>query len=186
MLAEIWIEEAVQKLRPDFVVLAMTAEGLVNAASDDTSTAWLRTAGRRAAEAAQARAGEDPHVLAWRDAYRDFGAKPQRTRPSVDALLRSAPWPVTLIDLFTSFPRDPDASAQKTALASVLMAYARSSPQTIRGKLMPVIVERISVMQNRTASTRPTRSQPGPQAAKPLRATHIGPPCGFAGSSMFR
>ncbi|WP_289008664.1 phenylalanine--tRNA ligase beta subunit-related protein [uncultured Thermomonospora sp.] len=90
MLAEIWIEEAVQKLRPDFVVLAMTAEGLVNAASDDTSTAWLRTAGRRAAEAAQAQAGEDPHVLAWRDAYRDFGAKPQRTRPSVDALLRRA------------------------------------------------------------------------------------------------
>ena len=58
----------------------------------------------------------------------------------VDGLLRSAPWPVTLTDLFTSLPHDPAVSAEKTALASVLMGYARSSPQTIRGKLMPVIV----------------------------------------------
>ncbi len=58
----------------------------------------------------------------------------------VDGLLRSDPWPVTLTDLFTSFPHDPDVSADRTALATVLMGYARSSPQTIRGKLMPVIV----------------------------------------------
>ena len=58
----------------------------------------------------------------------------------VDALLRAVPWPITLTDLFTSFPHDPDVSADKTALASVLMSYARSSPQTIRGTLMPVIV----------------------------------------------
>ena len=58
----------------------------------------------------------------------------------VDGLLRSDPWPVTLTDLFTSFPHDPEVSAERTALATVLMGYARSSPQTIRGKLMPVIV----------------------------------------------
>ncbi len=58
----------------------------------------------------------------------------------VDGLLRSRPWAVTLTDLFTAFPRDPDVSADKTAAASMLMGYARSSPQTIRGKLMPVIV----------------------------------------------
>jgi len=58
----------------------------------------------------------------------------------VDGLLRSDPWPVTLTDLFTSFPHDPDVSASRTALATVLMGYARSSPQTIRGTLMPVIV----------------------------------------------
>ncbi|SEG82789.1 B3/B4 domain-containing protein (DNA/RNA-binding domain of Phe-tRNA-synthetase) [Thermomonospora echinospora] len=92
MLAEIWVEDAVQKLRPDFAVLAMTAEGLANDASDDVSADWLHKAGLRAAEAAQARSAQgsadDPHVLAWREAYRGFGAKPQRTRPSVDALLR--------------------------------------------------------------------------------------------------
>lgn len=31
-----------------------------------------------------------PHVAAWRDAYRQFGAKPQRTRNSLEALLRRA------------------------------------------------------------------------------------------------
>ncbi len=58
----------------------------------------------------------------------------------VDGLLRGDPWPVTLTDLFTSLPHDPEVSADRTALATVLMGYARSSPQTIRGKLMPVIV----------------------------------------------
>ena len=58
----------------------------------------------------------------------------------VDALLRHAVWPVSLNGLFTSFPHDPSISEQKTLLAATLMAYARSSPQTIRGRLMPVIV----------------------------------------------
>jgi len=31
-----------------------------------------------------------PHVAAWRDAYRAFGAKPQRTRNSLEALMRRA------------------------------------------------------------------------------------------------
>ena len=31
-----------------------------------------------------------PHVAAWREAYRAFGAKPQRTRNSVEALMRRA------------------------------------------------------------------------------------------------
>ena len=31
-----------------------------------------------------------PHVAAWRDAYRGFGAKPQRTRNSMEALIRRA------------------------------------------------------------------------------------------------
>ena len=34
---------------------------------------------------------EQPHVAAWREAYRAFGAKPQRTRNSLEALLRRAP-----------------------------------------------------------------------------------------------
>lgn len=31
---------------------------------------------------------EHPHLAAWREAFRAFGAKPQRTRPSAEALLR--------------------------------------------------------------------------------------------------
>ncbi|MFI0354321.1 B3/4 domain-containing protein [Actinomadura sp. 9N407] len=77
MLERIVIDEAVRELRPDAVVLAMTAEGLVNGPSDVAD--WSVKA-----------AAEDAHVEAWREAYRSFGAKPQRTRSSVDALLRRA------------------------------------------------------------------------------------------------
>ena len=58
----------------------------------------------------------------------------------VDALLRHQVWPVSLNDVFTSLGPDPAASEQRILLAATLMAYARSSPQTIRGRLMPVIV----------------------------------------------
>ncbi len=58
----------------------------------------------------------------------------------VDALLQGAPWPVALTDLFTSYPHDDEVSAHRVALAETLMGYARSNPQRIRGKLMPVIV----------------------------------------------
>jgi hypothetical protein len=47
---------------------------------------------------------------------------------------------VSLNGLFTSFPQQPEVSSEKSLLAATLMAYARSSPQTIRGRLMPVIV----------------------------------------------
>ena len=83
MLEQVEVAEAVRELRPDFAVLVMTAEGLGNGPSDEVGEGWL-------AEAAQAADAGDPHVEAWREAYRAFGAKPQRTRPSVDALLRRA------------------------------------------------------------------------------------------------
>ncbi|MEU5988240.1 phenylalanine--tRNA ligase beta subunit-related protein [Spirillospora sp. NPDC047418] len=83
MLERIGVDEAVLELRPDFAVLVMTAQGLANGPSDQVSEEWL-------AEAAGKADADDPHVEAWREAYRAFGAKPQRTRPSVDALLRRA------------------------------------------------------------------------------------------------
>jgi hypothetical protein len=107
------------------------------------------------AERSRARALLLAHRDRLRDEFEAFRPTSQRYSPLsfffnfshnvvkgtiVDALLRGAPWPVTLTDLFTSFPHDPGVSADRTALASVLMGYARSSPQTIRGKLMPVIV----------------------------------------------
>ena len=43
----------------------------------------------RPAERLAGRAPEElEHLAQWREAYRAFGAKPQRTRPSVEALLR--------------------------------------------------------------------------------------------------
>jgi Uncharacterized conserved protein len=83
MLEYITVNESIRELRPDFAVLVVIAEGLGNGLSDELSTGWLKAAGDKAVL-------EDPHVQAWREAYAAFGAKPKRTRPSVDALLRRA------------------------------------------------------------------------------------------------
>ncbi|NUR93307.1 MAG: cytoplasmic protein [Nonomuraea sp.] len=85
MLDDISVDEAIYELRPDFAVLLITAEGLTNGPTDERSRAWL-------AEASAAPA-QPEKIEAWKEAYRAFGAKPQRTRPSVDALTRRLPLP---------------------------------------------------------------------------------------------
>ncbi|TMR16279.1 cytoplasmic protein [Nonomuraea turkmeniaca] len=85
MLDDIWVDDAVFDLRPDFAVLLMTARGLRNGPTDDRSRAWLAAASEVEVQTAK--------IDAWKDAYRAFGAKPQRTRPSVDALTRRMPLP---------------------------------------------------------------------------------------------
>ncbi|MDP9849225.1 B3/4 domain-containing protein [Streptosporangium lutulentum] len=87
MIENIWVDPSVGALRPDFAVLAMGVYGLRNGTTDDRSRGWLAEAAEKAV------AADDPKVEAWRDAYRAFGAKPQRTRPSVDALVRRMPLP---------------------------------------------------------------------------------------------
>ena len=59
----------------------------------------------------------------------------------VDSLLWSAPWAISLSDLLTGAvrPDEPIERARET-LARTLMAYARTNPHKIRGRLMPVIV----------------------------------------------
>src|SRR2546430_962726 len=83
------VERPVLELRPDYTALIVVAEGLRPGPSDEASDALLRDA---EAQAQAALGGRDPGelapVAAWRAAYQAFGAKPKRTRPSVEALLR--------------------------------------------------------------------------------------------------
>jgi hypothetical protein len=62
----------------------------------------------------------------------------------VHALLQSATRiphsALSLNDLFTALPHDDPRRPEKEAMAHTLMAYARANPDTIRGRLMPVIV----------------------------------------------
>lgn len=58
----------------------------------------------------------------------------------VDALLWGEAWDVSMNDLLTGVPRAGLEAGSQQLLASTLMAYARSNPDRIRGKLMPVIV----------------------------------------------
>ena len=88
-LAAVSVAPEVLELRPDYRVLMVVAEGLEPGPPDGISDELLARAGIRARTALGGRAPEDvPQVADWRAAYRAFGAKPQRTRPSVEALLR--------------------------------------------------------------------------------------------------
>jgi hypothetical protein len=58
----------------------------------------------------------------------------------VDALLRSEIRDVSFNDLLTAMPRGEPIAQSKERLATTLMGYARSNPDTIRGRLTPVIV----------------------------------------------
>jgi DNA/RNA-binding domain of Phe-tRNA-synthetase-like protein len=91
-LAAASVHPAVHDLRPDYVALLVAADRLPGSPSDESSDAWLREAEAAAvARLAGAAPEERPHVALWREAYRAFGAKPQRTRNSLEALLRRVP-----------------------------------------------------------------------------------------------
>jgi DNA/RNA-binding domain of Phe-tRNA-synthetase-like protein len=78
-------------LRPDYRALLIAVDGIVPGPSDDQSEALLLEAETAARAALGTRPVEAlPHVAAWREAYRAFGAKPQRTRNSLEALTRRA------------------------------------------------------------------------------------------------
>jgi DNA/RNA-binding domain of Phe-tRNA-synthetase-like protein len=80
---------AVFALRPDYRAMLLAVDGIVAGPGDQASDALLQAAEAAAAEALRGRPVEQlPHVAAWREAYRAFGAKPQRTRNSLEALLR--------------------------------------------------------------------------------------------------
>jgi DNA/RNA-binding domain of Phe-tRNA-synthetase-like protein len=90
-LADAHVDAAVFALRPDYRVMLLAVDGLVTDTSDQVSEALLVAAEVAARQALSERPVEQlPHVAAWREAYRAFGAKPQRTRNSVEALLRRA------------------------------------------------------------------------------------------------
>jgi DNA/RNA-binding domain of Phe-tRNA-synthetase-like protein len=88
-LAAARIDDAVRALRPDYRALLVAVSGVAPGPGDARSEAALA-----AAEASARQRGgaveDDPRVAAWREAYRAFGAKPQRTRNSLEALLRRA------------------------------------------------------------------------------------------------
>jgi len=73
-------------LRPDFAALSIHAENGRNSASDAHAAELLRVACSELDAAPWAEA----HLTSWRDAYRAFGAKPQRTPCSVEALRKRA------------------------------------------------------------------------------------------------
>lgn len=94
------VDAAVLALRPDYRALLLLVEGVRGGPPDPRSERLLR-------EAEQSSAGidvsgePDPQVGAWQEAYRSFGAKPSRTRSSLDALRRRAAAGLPRVDRIT-------------------------------------------------------------------------------------
>ena len=90
-LAGASVDPSVFGLRPDYRALLLAVDGITPGPSDESSERLL-VAAESAARTATATTPVDQlsHIAAWREAYRAFGAKPQRTRNSVEALTRRA------------------------------------------------------------------------------------------------
>ena len=88
-LAVASIDQSVADLRPDYRAMLLAVSGIEPGPSDAMTEALLvraETSGREVLAAGPVE--DEPHVATWREAYRRFGAKPQRTRNSLEALLR--------------------------------------------------------------------------------------------------
>lgn len=83
-LAAVHIDQAIFDLRPDYCAGLMVVAGISSGPSDTDSDHWLQAADSCNIDL------DDVHLEHWRDTYRAFGAKPNRTRPSADALSRRA------------------------------------------------------------------------------------------------
>ena len=89
VLRAISIDDSIFELRPDYRAVVIVTDGLEPGPSDALSEDLLSGAERSARTLLSHTPIEQiPQVAAWRDTYRSFGAKPQRTRNSLEALLR--------------------------------------------------------------------------------------------------
>ena len=132
LLAGARVDPAVRALRPDYRALLVTVDGLVPGPSDDASDAFLQEAEAAARKALAGQPAEElPHVAAWREAYRAFGAKPQRTRNSLEALLRRVESGLPRVNRLTDLYNAVSVLHQVPLGGEDLDRYA-SSPRLIR------------------------------------------------------
>lgn len=90
-LAASQVDPAVFALRPDYRAQLIVVDGIAPGAGAPVADDLVARAEERARTLAHDTSVEHlPHIAAWREAYRAFGAKPQRTRNSLEALTRRA------------------------------------------------------------------------------------------------
>ncbi|KAF3490790.1 uncharacterized protein GIQ15_00307 [Arthroderma uncinatum] len=89
LLQAVRIAPEIFQLRPDYRALLLVVEGIPPGPSDDSTEALLQQAETTAKDLLSKHpVTEIPHIAAWREAYKAFGAKPQKTRNSLEALTR--------------------------------------------------------------------------------------------------
>ena len=103
LIAASSVAPEVFQLRPDYRAFLIVAEGLAPGPSDSQSEELMLRAEKVVEQAIGSNGAveELAPIVAWREAYRSFGAKPQRTRPSAEALIRRASGGLPRIDRIT-------------------------------------------------------------------------------------
>lgn len=131
-LSEAAVAPEVWKLRPDYRALLLAVDGIVPGPSDEASEALLQSAEASARAAlAHTPVEELPRVASWREAYRAFGAKPQRTRNSLEALLRRAEFGLPRVNRLTDIYNSVSVSHQLPLGGEDLSRYV-GPPRLIR------------------------------------------------------
>jgi DNA/RNA-binding domain of Phe-tRNA-synthetase-like protein len=101
----IHVESGIFERWPDFRVMAIVVDGIdqaaIAAAIDPDQPSPLSIAEAAIQERGVIDWTVHPHIVQWNDAYRDFGAKPKRTSPSVLALLKRVEGGLPRIDPIT-------------------------------------------------------------------------------------
>ena len=132
ILATTSVDAAVSALRPDYRALLVAVDGVVNGPSDEASDRLLRAAEGTARKALGEEPAENlPHVAAWRETYRAFGAKPQRTRNSLEALLRRAGTGLPRVNRFTD-AYNAISIVHQLPLGGEDLARYRGAPRLVR------------------------------------------------------
>jgi DNA/RNA-binding domain of Phe-tRNA-synthetase-like protein len=131
-LAGSHVDNAVFELRPDYRAMLLAVGGLIPGPGDKVSDDLLQAAEAAARDALRDRpADQMPHVAAWREAYRAFGAKPQRTRNSLEALLRRAAAGLPRVNRLTDIYNAVSVLHQVPVGGEDLTRYA-GSPRLVR------------------------------------------------------
>lgn len=126
------VDAAVFTLRPDYRAMLLAVRGLVPGPSDRASDALLQEAEAAAHKALNGRSADElPRVATWRKAYQAFGAKPQRTRNSLEALLRRAASGLPRVNRLTDLYNAVSVLHQVPVGGEDLTRYA-GSPRLIR------------------------------------------------------
>lgn len=121
-------------LRPDYRVLLIVVEGMKSVPSNDASEKLLVQAEAYAVQLLSGMAVQDlPHIASWREAYRAFGAKPQRTRNSLEALTRRAEKGLPRINALTDI-YNAISVLHQVPIGGEDFDHYRGSPQLVRAR----------------------------------------------------
>ena len=133
-LAEAFVDPAVFELRPDYQAALITVVGITPGFNSELAEAMLVKAEQKANELlAEMSVEEIPHIAAWRQAFTAFGAKPNRTRNSAEALTRRAASGLPRINPLTDIYNAISVLHQIPIGGEDLTKY-ESSPKLIRAK----------------------------------------------------